>query len=331
MKLRGTHSALPIAIAAVSAVLLTAAPASASPALVASAAAADADGVFPVGFTAHFDLSAGQTPENVAAEPDGSLNITFALARQVARVDPAGRTRILATLPAPADGGAGAPGNFVATTGIVRAADGTLFVLYSAGDADLTGLWRLRAGEEPRRVAALPPDSLPNGLALDRRTDRFYVADSALGRVWTIPASGGQPQIWSAAPELAPNGFAGANGLKVHDGAVWVSNLDAGTILRIPVGVSGQAGAPQVVAQGLGGVDDFAFTGRGNELLATLNAPNRVVRVRPGQEPETVLDAADGLQSPTSLAVRGRDVQILNAAFFTLTDPNILHVRLRGR
>ncbi|UMP06872.1 hypothetical protein [Amycolatopsis sp. EV170708-02-1] len=48
----------------------------------------------------HFDLAKGQTPENIALEPGGTAVVTLAAARQVARVDRNGVTRILATLPA---------------------------------------------------------------------------------------------------------------------------------------------------------------------------------------------------------------------------------------
>lgn len=48
----------------------------------------------------HFDLAAGQMPENIALLPDGTANVTFAGSRQIAQIAPGGSTRILATLPA---------------------------------------------------------------------------------------------------------------------------------------------------------------------------------------------------------------------------------------
>ncbi|MFJ1765396.1 hypothetical protein ACIOD2_34075 [Amycolatopsis sp. NPDC088138] len=274
----------------------------------------------------HFDVAAGQQPENVALEPDGSADVTFAGARQVARVDRAGRTRILATLPAPTGGG-GAPAlGFPLTTGIVRTSDGTLYVLYATGTDDLTGLWRLRPGGTPVRIAALPGTGLPNGLAFD--SHRFYVTDSVLGTVWTVPFVGGAAKSWSTAAELAPAGFLGANGAKLHDGALWVTNLDRGTVLRIPILPDGRAGAPQVKATDLAGVDDFTFTGRGNEILAALDSPNKVVRIGADGVASTILDAADGLQNPTSIAVRGNEVYVFSAAYLTQTDPNLLRTTL---
>ncbi|MFE6718268.1 hypothetical protein ACFVDU_11820 [Streptomyces albidoflavus] len=48
---------------------------------------------------AHFDLSTGQSPENIALEPDGSALVSLTGSRQVARVSPTGHTTVLATLP----------------------------------------------------------------------------------------------------------------------------------------------------------------------------------------------------------------------------------------
>ncbi|MFF4836674.1 hypothetical protein [Streptomyces sp. NPDC001315] len=274
---------------------------------------------------AHFSLLQGQTPENIALEPDGTAVVTFAAARQVATVSPSGATRILATLPAPADGGVNTPVlGFALTSGVVRAQDGTLYFLYASGSKDLTGLWRLRKGGVPHRIAALPAQSLPNGLALDDHSGRLYIADSALGKIYTVPTSGGTPTTWSAAPELASNGFLGVNGLKIRQGALWATNLDRGTVLRIPLGPGNRPGPVEVRATGLGGIDDFAFTGRGDEILAALDGPNEVVRIRRDGTFSTLLTGADGLQNPTSVAVRQGVAYIPSAAYSTGSDPNLL-------
>ncbi|WP_329455158.1 hypothetical protein [Streptomyces sp. NBC_01497] len=277
----------------------------------------------------HFDLYAGQMPENVALLPDGAADVTFAAAHQIARITPRGATRVLATLPAPADAGVHTPVlGFALTTGIVRAPDGTVYVLYATGTADLTGLWRLSPGQAPRRIAALPAEGLPNGLALDEHSGQLYITDSVLGTVWTVPTTGGTPTAWSTAGELASTGSLGVNGAKVHDGALWVTNLDRGTLLRIPIRSGNRAGAPQVKASGLVGIDDFTFTGRGDQVLAALNGPNQVVRIDPDGTSTTLLDAADGLQNPTSIALHGDDMYVFSAAYTTATDPNLLRARL---
>jgi hypothetical protein len=86
-----------------------------------------------------------------------------------------------------------------------------------------------------------------------------------------------------------------------------------------------------VRATGLAGIDDFAFTGDGDEVVAALNAPNTVVRIRPGRSTTTVLTAADGLQNPTSVALRGSTLYVLSAACTTATDPHLLLTRVPRR
>lgn len=277
----------------------------------------------------HFDLAQGRTPENIALAPGGDAYVTFAAGRQVAKISPGGGTRVLATLPEPADGGIHTPAlGFALTTGIVRAHDGTLYFLYATGTPDLTGLWRLRPGGRPQRIAALPANGLPNGLALDARTRTLYITDSVLGTIWRVPTRGGTPVAWSTAPELAPAGFLGVNGLKIRDGEVWATNLDKGTVLRIPVQRDGRAGRVRTEATGLPGIDDFAFTGRGDQLLAALNGSSQVALVQPDGRHSIVLSDADGLQNPTSIALRGTSVYVMSAAYLTAKDPNMLLARL---
>lgn len=279
--------------------------------------------------TEHFDGDAGQKPENIAMAPNGDAYVTFAAGRQVAEVSRTGAVRILATLPAPADDGVHTPAlGFALTTGIVRARDGSLYFLYATGTADLTGVWRLAPGGRPRRIAALPANGLPNGLALDAGTGTLYVTDSVLGTIWSVPATGGTAAAWSTATELAATGFLGANGLKIHHGEIWTTNLDKGTVLRIPILPNGNAGPVRTEATGLTGIDDFAFTGRGDQLLAALNGPSEVALVQPDGSHTIVLTAADGLSNPTSIALRGETVYVLSAAYVTKQDPNLLTARL---
>jgi sugar lactone lactonase YvrE len=316
------------------AVLVAAAAAALSPASASASASASAVSA-PLSnarIATHFDLAKGQTPENIALAPGGAAYVTLAAGRQIAEVSPQGALRILATLPEPADGGVHTPVlGFPLTVGIVRAHDGTLYLLYATGTPDLTGVWRLRPGGEPRRIAALPADGLPNGLALDPRTHTLYVTDSVLGTIWSLPTTGGTPTAWSTTPELASAGFLGANGLKIHNGAVWATNLDKGTVLRIPIRRDGRAGSVRTEATGLPGIDDFAFTGHGDQLLAALNGPSEVALVQPDGSHSIVLNAADGLQNPTSIALRGDTAYVLSAAYVTAEDPNLLLAHLNDQ
>nr|BFE59436.1 hypothetical protein GCM10020063_039620 [Dactylosporangium thailandense] len=278
----------------------------------------------------HFDLTQGQLPENIIAEAGGDVVVTFAASRQVARIDTAGRIRVLATLPAPsaAEGLSTPVLHFPLATGLARADSGILYALYAAGSPTLSGLWRIEPGRTPHRIAALPAASLPNGLALNAGGTKAYAADSALGVVYEIRLSDGAVRTWATGADLQADGFLGANGVKVHGRSVWVSNLDRGTLLRIPMRPDGSAGRTAVAATGLEGIDDFAFIGPGDTVLAALNQPNTVVLVAPGRAPSVVLSAVDGLQGPTAVAVHGRRIWVPSAAYNSQTDPNLLTARL---
>jgi len=284
---------------------------------------------------AHLDFSRGQTPEDLALEPDGSADVTFAEAAQVARVSPDGQVRILAQLPEPT-GGAACPvlgpffGVAALTVGIVRDHAGSLYVALCTGTPGLQGIWRISPAGSARRIAALPAGGIPNDMALDDRHGFLYVADSLLSTVWRVSIAHGTVAAWAAGAQLAPAGGLGANGLQLHDGAVWVSNNQLGTLLRIPVQRDGSAGPIDTVATDLPGIDNFTFTGPGANapILAAINRFSTVVLIRHDGSEQTVLTAADGLSNPSAIAVRGGTVYVLSSAYVTRTDPNILLAHL---
>jgi hypothetical protein len=265
---------------------------------------------------AEFDRAAGQNAESVAPEPDGGAVVGMIGARQVVRVRADGGTEVLATMPLPPGGGATTPVVGAAqVTGVARDGHGSVFFLYAAGGGGLTGIWRKApAATEPELIVPMPADTMPNALLIDPVGERFLVTDSTGGRVWEAPLAGGEPSVWSADPALVPAGFFGANGMKLHAGAVWVGNYDLGTIVRIPVETSGAAGPAAVHATGLAGIDDFDFTGRGEEILAALNDSSELVGVAADGTHRVLLDGGDGLQGTTSVVVRQDTAFITNGA-----------------
>lgn len=271
---------------------------------------------------AHLDIAALRQPENVTLEPDGAADLTFAYAHQVARVTPQGKVTIIATLPAATDGTA-------AVSGIVRTADGTLFVNYVDIGGTESGIWRISPDGTAEQVVAVPSSKFLNGLAFDPGTGALFATDSTLGVVWRVWPSTGKAEIWASGAELQPaaSGF-GANGLKVHDGSAWVSNSSSGTLLRFPIRPDGTAGSAVVMASGLPSIDDFAFTGPGNTVLAVQNQLNQADLIAPDGTAHVVLTAADGLSTPSAVAVRGSTVYVTSAAYFTGVDPNLLMAQL---
>lgn len=274
-----------------------------------------------------FDLAAGQLPENIVSTSGDAVAVTFAASRQIAEISAAGDLEVLGTLPEPAEQGTATPVlGFPLGTGLALV-DDTYYALYATGEADTTGLWKLDADGEFHLVASLPATGLPNGLAYDVQHERFLAADSVLSEVYSITA-GGEVTSWSSGAALAQSGFLGANGVQLHDGDVYVSNLDAGTILQIDIEDDGAAGKTTVVAEDLVGIDDFAFTGRGDQIVATLDPSSEVVLVHDGTR-TTVLTDADGLSNPTSVLVQGDTIYVPSAAYVTQDNPNLLTATLK--
>ncbi|MFE2738227.1 hypothetical protein [Streptomyces sp. NPDC059349] len=297
-----------------------------------------------------FNNEIQQTPENIVLEPDGTADMTFSLSRQVVHATNRGASyAVRATLPAVSEPHTPILGQ-AAVMGIARASDGTLYVNYATGTSE-TGIWRISPGRLPVQIAHLPnpTHALPNGLALDEKRRVLYVADTVGAVVWRVPQAGGTPRVWASGAALQPSPGAslpaGPNGLRVHNGAVWVSNTTQGTLLRIPALRDGSAGKIQTRATGLDWIDDFAFTGTGDTVLSTLVAGNKtstlpngdtgsVVLVYPNGSHKTVLTHQDGLNTPSSVAVSaqgrlGKTVYVLSAAYFSSPpDPNLLRARL---
>src|SRR5262249_30289296 len=156
-------------------------------------------------------------------------------------------------------------------------AGGSLYVNYTTGFAADNGIWRIGPNGQATRISAFPVGSLLNGLALDPQTGYLYVADSQEPVIWRVPLAGGAPVAWATGSAFAGTNNLGANGTKVHDGAVWVSNTDKGTLLRIPIDRDGGSGPIQTWSSDLPTIDDFAFTGHGDTAAIALDGDNKVV------------------------------------------------------
>ncbi|MFJ8026773.1 SMP-30/gluconolactonase/LRE family protein [Streptomyces sp. NPDC096311] len=261
---------------------------------------------------AAFDFAAGDSPENITVNPDGSLTLSMlgisaGKAPELVRISEPGQRTVLVT---------GHAGD--AITGNTRDHDGTVYYNVLSSDASRSGVWKLAPGGIPERVAALPVGTFPNGLAIDPSGHTLYVADSYKGTVWSAPASGGPATAWLTGAALAPDTSSarplGANGLRFHNGALWVSNLSKGTLLRVPVNADGTAGRIHVVTTGVVGIDDFNFLNRRSDVVfAALHASNQIAVVYPDGAKRIVLTKADGIAAPTATAVRGNRLYITDS------------------
>ncbi len=118
------------------------------------------------------------------------------------------------------------------------------------------GVIRINANGTVTRVLTLPNGSsdkasFPNGLAF--RGDYLYVSDST-GSIWRTRPRGAVNDTprspWLRTAILAPTvGHFGVNGIAFRANVLYAAVYDAGLIVRIPIGRTGRAGTPVVVAR----------------------------------------------------------------------------------
>ncbi|AZL59556.1 hypothetical protein EI545_12355 [Tabrizicola piscis] len=193
--------------------------------------------------------------ENLAEGPNDTLLVTSYLDRTVLSWDGTTPPVPLANLD-------------VHPVGIVVRND--LIVLSVHGQAFTTG----PAFTSTNAFVILAPDgtltnSIPapealflNGL-VEVAPGLILAADSLAGRIWQLDIASGTVTEWLADPLLSPDPAAadqrpGANGLKVHDGWLYVSNSSRGALFRVALRGARPEGSLEVFAQ-TGPVDDFAF------------------------------------------------------------------------
>jgi sugar lactone lactonase YvrE len=274
-----------------------------------------------------FDYAAGQQPENVTINPDGSLTISMlgflnGQPPELLRISRSGQRTVLVT---------GRPGEAIG--GNARGRDGSIYYNVLSADPSRSGVWRLPPAGIPERISALPAGEFLNGLTIDAGSQTLYAADSLASTIWSVPAPGGPAKAWLINPALGPSqpgpGHFGANGVTFHNGAVWASDTDLGTLLRVPVTATGAPGPIKVIASNLAGIDDFKFlSDRSDVAFVALNAPDEIAVVYPDGRSKIVLTAADGLASPTDTAVRGTRIYITNAGIAAPHDAKLLRGKI---
>ncbi|MBE4739586.1 SMP-30/gluconolactonase/LRE family protein [Streptomyces caniscabiei] len=270
-----------------------------------------------------FDYASGDAPENITANPDNTVTLSMLglVANQaptLVKLTPSGHRTTLAT---------GVAGDRI--TGNTRGSDGTVYYNVQSENASRSGVWKLPVGGSPRRLASLPTDGLPNGLALDAAGRTLYAADSLNKTIWAVPASGGRATAWLTDPALDSDADAalklGVNGVRFHKGAVWVTNFNKATLLRIPVTADGTPGRIHTVTRALANADDFSFLNEHSDVvLAAQNDPaDKITVVYPNGTTKTVLTVSNGLASPTSTAVSGNRLYVTNAGLTAPHDPKL--------
>lgn len=266
-----------------------------------------------------FDPARGELPESVTIDRHGNLYLS--MATYIAKLTPGGVFSRYAELPLPS--GAFALGVKMGPDGCVYCATGAFH-----DDPDAAAVFRAAGKGRVERVTALDPRGFPNDLVFDV-AGNMYVTEPFLGRIYRIDALGAA-EIWlehplllgdDADPVLEVHSF-GVDGIAFDAGErnLYVGNLDAGTIIRVPMQADGRAGAPEVFVQNglLKGADGIAFDVDGT-LYVAVNGGDRLVSINARGALRVHADGAP-LDAPSSLVfgTRRGDEQTLYIASFAI-------------
>lgn len=281
----------------------------------------------------HFDPAQGSLSEGLAVRGNTAY-FGFAGSGQVVAVDLATRAVTpYSSLPQPVSGK-----GFV--TGLALRGNDLYGALVSFVPDVQAGIYRTGTAGTPAKLFAKHPEmAFPNGLAFDG-AGQLYVTDSAAGAVFRVSPTG-EATKWAAGPLLTGakdtcgegKGVGvpfdiGANGIVFDRDAVYVTNTDRGSLVRIPIQADGSAGTPSTLVEpscDLNGADGLAIAPNGDFVVA-VNHQNKLVRIDRAGQVTTVL-SSDPLDFPSSLAFAGNTLYVDNFAFLDAKSPGLLQVK----
>jgi hemoglobin len=141
-----------------------------------------------------------------------------------------------------------------------------------------------------------------NGMtALDDNT--ILICDSLTGRIIKYNRKENTSDTWLEHDLLAKANPAtempAANGIRIAQNAVYVSNTDKRLFIRIPL-ENEKPGEPEIFLENIL-LDDFAFDPEGNCYAAT-HVHNSVIKISPQKHITTIAGEADGLAGSTAVA-----------------------------
>jgi sugar lactone lactonase YvrE len=245
----------------------------------------------PVPFRVVASWPAPAFVENVAVGPDGSIFVTVYSANRIDRYDPkTGETSIFAVLPVP-------------PMGLAFDESGSLWVTGCTMRTAPGYIWKVGNKGEVQHWTDLPKATFMNGCAVHPHGRGLLVCESFSNRVLSIDLQApGKWSVWLEDRLIGPGAswFPGANGIKICDGAAYITVSARSLIVSAPILPDGSAGqvAP-VWGEVLG--DDFAFGESGSLYVATHPAQT-LVRIDPSGKRTTIAGPDQGMVGATACA-----------------------------
>lgn len=165
--------------------------------------------------------------------------------------------------------------------------------------------------------------SIPNFPVVDHERGCLYVSDSNAhhvpgGGVWRFDLQDGRGELWYDQPLDFANGMA----LTPAGDALYVAESWGHRVIRIPIGATGSAGAPEPVIEDVEGIIDGLVVDHAGVLYLAQYAPSRIARVTPDGGLEVVIDDPyhHVLCHPTNAAFSGDRLLTANLGAHHLTE-----------
>jgi hypothetical protein len=164
-------------------------------------------------------------------------------------------------------------------------------------------VWKVSVQGEVQHWTDLPEATFMNGCAVHPHGRGLLVCESFSNRVLSIDLQApGKWSVWLEDELIGPgeSWFPGANGIKICDGAAYITVSARSLIVSAPILADGSAGqvAP-VWGEVLG--DDFAFGESGSLHVATHPAQT-LVRIDPSGKRTTIAGPDQGMVGATACA-----------------------------
>jgi hypothetical protein len=282
----------------------------------------------PPELMAHFDAKAAQLPEGLAIH-DKRAYVGFAPSGAIAALDlTSGELTPFAKLPAPVP-------NKGFMTGLAWSGPQLFAALVSFAPEVQAGIYRVPAGGGDASLFAHHANMVfPNGIAPTRQ-GTLYVTDSAAGSIFRVDGDGatvewlhhellrGAKDVCGAGKGVGVPFDIGANGIVLDGGALYVTNTDKATLVRVAIEADGRAGTPTVVAgpdcERLSGADGLTVDGDGNFIVAA-NHLNALVRIDRKGHIETLFHGPP-FDFPASVELVGRTLFASNFSFLDAATP----------
>ncbi len=264
--------------------------------------------------------------EGVAVDADGTVYVTANTAEggQIWVVEPGAEDpEVLVTL-IPPTGGAG-----FGVLGLHFDGPDLLAAAHTLADPDLNGVWRVDTGTgQAEHIPGTEAITLPNDITT--WAGRIYITDSAAGAVWVIDGDDVSPflqdPLLTGLGLLVPGVPIGANGIDAHGGRLFIANLEKGLVVVAQINGRSHRSQPTVYATVDGAPDGLEVDNKGRPNVVLIDQ-NALVRVERDGTSTFLIDSADVLDSPASLAFgRGRDKTTTYIVNFSISEafPGVL-------